>query len=74
MPLKSKIKTPEQDHSRCFGDFIVDLTYLTHGFHVFFTYLIYWFFIVDSKQVNAGWSSFQNSKSIDDAIQSEIFE
>ena len=55
MPLKSKIKTLEQHHS-CYSDaFIVGLTYFTRGFHVCFTYFTYWCFILDSKQVNAGW-------------------
>ena len=32
MPLMSKIKTPEQHHSRCSGAFIGDLTYFTQVF------------------------------------------
>ena len=34
MPLRSKIKTPEQRQSRWFGAFIVDLTYFLLAFHV----------------------------------------
>ena len=41
MPLISKIKTPEQHHSRCSGVFIGDLTYFTQGFHVYVTYFTY---------------------------------
>ena len=36
MPLKLKIKTPEQRHSCCFGAFIVDLTCFPHGLHACF--------------------------------------
>ena len=62
MPLISKIKTPEQHHSRCSGVFIGDLTYFTQGFHVYVAYFTYWCFIVDVKQVNPGWKGFQTSK------------
>ena len=41
MALKSTTKTPEQCHSHCFGVFIIDLTYVTHGFHACFTYFTY---------------------------------
>ena len=41
MPLKSKIKTLEQHHSRYSDAFIVGLTYFTRGFHVCFTYFTY---------------------------------
>ena len=68
MPLKLKIKTPEQCHSCCSGAFIVDLTHFPHWFSCMFfishTYFTYCCFIVDSKQVSAVWQGFQKSKYI----------
>ena len=38
MSFNSKIKTPEQYHSRCSDVFVADLTNFTHGFYAYFTY------------------------------------
>ena len=48
MPLRLKIKAPEQCHSQCSGAFIGDFKYLTHISHIDAS-------IVNSEPVNVGW-------------------
>ena len=62
MHLNLKIKTAEQHHSHT--AFIVNFEHNSHlGFHTYFTHILHTkASIVDSKQVNANWKTFQKSK------------